>query len=533
MSNEPITILIVDDKARNLDALEVILEDPSYRLIRADGADQALHVLLGHEVAAIVLDIQMPGVGGVELAQMIKGTKRFRQIPIVFLTAHMREDQDVIAGYSAGAVDYLTKPVNAQVLRLKIAVFADLSRKTRALAELNETLETRVQERTAALEQSEAALRTSVRQKDEFLAVLAHELRNPLAPLLLGVDSLVASQPPSIDTGRTLSMMHRQLGHMVRLIDDLLDVARIDRGTLELQKEPSDLAEVVQMAIETCRPFLDQRGQSVAIGSAHAMFAFVDPMRLAQIVGNLLHNASKFTPEGGQIRIELTRDGEDAIIRLIDVGAGIAPDQIGRIFDMFARGAPALLPSKSGLGIGLALSRQLAEMHGGSLTASSLGVGAGSTFTLSVPAAKSTEGQDVLAVSVPGPAADNGMLNVLVIDDNEDAAEMLTLWLRALGHVVHVAYTGLAGLDLVQQMRPQLVLCDIGMPGMDGFEVCTHVRALVSDFRPVMIALTGWGAAEDRRRSQEAGFDHHLVKPVAPGTLLKLLQTLGGGVAAS
>src|SRR5258708_28195854 len=215
----PIDILLVDDESRNLDALEAILEDPGYRLLRAEDADRALRLLLESDIAAIVLDIKMPGVSGFELAKMIKNTKRFRETPIVFLTAYLIEDQDVIAGYGAGAVDYLTKPVNPTIFRHKIAVFAELFRKTRALAELNQTLEARVRERTAELSRSEAALRAADRQKDEFLATLAHELRNPLAPLRMGLDLLMRTA--SDKSSKTLTVMNRQLDHMVRLIDDL------------------------------------------------------------------------------------------------------------------------------------------------------------------------------------------------------------------------------------------------------------------------------------------------------------------------
>ena len=262
--SDAINILLVDDESRNLDALESILDDPAYHLLRADDADKALRLLLEHDVAAIVLDIKMPGVSGIELAKLIKGTKKFRQIPIVFLTAYLVDDQDVVMGYGAGAVDYLTKPVNPQILRHKIGVFAELFRKTRALAELNEHLETRVQQRTAELERSEAALRQASEQKDRFLATLAHELRNPLAPLRTGVDILLRQAAASPVVERTLAVMNRQVDHMVRLIDDLLEVSRINRGTLEMRKERVALSAVLERAIETAAPAFARRGQTVA-----------------------------------------------------------------------------------------------------------------------------------------------------------------------------------------------------------------------------------------------------------------------------
>ncbi len=524
-----INILLVDDERRNLDALEAILDDPGYRLLRAEDADAALRLLLDHDVAAIVLDIKMPGVSGFELAQLIKGTKRFRQIPIVFLTAYLVDSHDVLAGYGAGAVDYLTKPVDPQILRHKVAVFADLFRKTRALAELNATLEARVGERTAELERSEAALRAASQQKDRFLATLAHELRNPLAPLRTGLDLLLQIGSPTPVAARAMAAMNRQLDHMVRLIDDLLDVSRISRGMLELKRESIDLAAVIEHALETARPFLDQRRQTVEVAVVGPVRAIADATRVSQILGNLLHNASKFTPSGGAIRVELAAEDGTARIRVIDPGAGIPEGQIERVFEMFARiERSSRQQASSGLGIGLALGRSLAEMHGGSLTASSSGEGRGATFTLTLPA-EAAGVLEIAAGDATGPvprAVVLGRLEVVVVEDNDDAADTLTMWLEELGHGVRVARTGPAGLELVREARPDVVLCDIGLPDMDGVEVCRRVKALALKPAPVMVALTGWGMDEDRRRTSEAGFEHHLVKPVVPDRLRAILQAV-------
>jgi signal transduction histidine kinase len=517
-----IDILLVDDEPRNLDALEAILAGPSYRLIRAGGGDEALRLLLEHDVAAIVLDIRMPGVTGFELAQIIKGTRKFREIPILFLTAHMMEDQDVIAGYGAGAVDYLTKPVNPQILRHKIGVFADLFRKTRALADLNATLERRVQERTAELERSESALRAAARQKDEFLATLAHELRNPLAPLRMGIDLLL--RQGAKDPGKTLSVMNRQLEHMVRLIDDLLDVARISGGNLDLKKERVNVADCVQTALDTCRPFFEQRRQVVVTELAPNLSSFADPTRLAQIVGNLLHNASKFTPEAGEVRVELGHAGDRAYIRVVDSGVGIAPEQLPRVFDMFTR-IERSGTSNGGLGIGLALSRKLSEMHGGSLEVESAGPGRGSVFTLKLPAELDRETAPRLS-QPPPPASESRGVKVLIIEDNEDSAEVLALWLGTRGYQATVAYDGPSGLSLIGELRPSVVLCDIGLPEMDGTEVCRRIRELQLGYRPIMVALTGWGMKKDRERTRDSGFDHHLVKPVAPEALFAVLDSV-------
>ncbi len=538
---DTVHILLVDDESRNLDALESILDNPAYRLLRADNAERALRLLLENDVAAIVLDIKMPGVSGFELAQLIKGTKKFRQIPIVFLTAYLVDDKDVITGYGAGAVDYLTKPVNPQILRHKVAVFADLFRKTRALAELNEHLEARVQQRTAELEHSEAALREASRQKDLFLATLAHELRNPLAPLRTGLDLLLYApdRPPSME--RSLVAMNRQLDHMVRLIDDLLDVARISRGKLDIRREHTELSSVIERAIETASPAFTRRNQSVVVEAERPVAALVDATRITQIVANLLTNASKHSPSGARIRIRLRPAGDTAIIDVVDEGAGIPADQLVRVFDMFTKVDRPTQTADDGLGIGLALSRYLAQLHGGTLTAASPGEGMGATFTLSLPTGIGTgEASDPRAgasapalppeagdAAVAPPPSSRGGLSVVVVEDNEDSADVMSAWLEQLGHSVRVAHTGPDGVALILEERPDVVLCDIGLPGMDGVDVCRRVVDGMA-VPPVMIALTGWGTESDRKRTVSAGFRHHLVKPIEPEKLRSVLEAVPG-----
>jgi len=531
MSNA-INVLLVDDEPRNLDALEVILEDPAYRLLRACDADRALRLLLENDVAAIVLDIKMPQVSGFELAQLIKGTKKFRQIPIVFLTAHLLDDHDVLTGYGAGAVDYLTKPVNPQILRHKVAAFAELFRKTRALADLNEHLETRVQERTRELEKSEEALREASRQKDRFLATLAHELRNPLAPLRTGLDILLSQPEKAPIAVRTLEAMNRQLTHMVRLVDDLLDVSRISRGTLEVRLEPVMLSSIIERAIETAGPSISRRNQSVSIDAEEPVPVRVDPTRIAQIIANLLDNASKHSSSGAQIRIELRRAGEMAMVRVIDQGVGIPSDQLARVFEMFTKIERAGAGTNDGLGIGLALSRQLAELHGGTLTVASGGQGRGATFSLILPTRDGPMVLETLPETSTAPettaarARLSNSLKVVLVEDNEDSADMMSTWLEQLGHEVRIARTGPDGVALVIGSRPDVVLCDLGLPGLDGEDVC---RQIVHGMQvpPKMVALTGWGMDGDRQRTADAGFDHHLVKPVELDQLRGLLQAVG------
>jgi signal transduction histidine kinase len=520
--NDKLNILLVDDEVRNLDTLEAILDDQGYQLLRAMDADSALKVLLENDVAAIVMDVKMPGVSGFELAKMIKGTKRFRQIPILFLTAYLVDEADMAAGYGAGAVDYLTKPLNPAILRHKIGVFAELFRKTRALAELNETLEQRVLERTNELQQSEAALREANAQKDRFLATLAHELRNPLAPLRTGVALISKHAKLPHDMERPLAAMNRQIDHMVRLIDDLLDVSRISRGKLELRKEKCELMGVIERAIETTAPMLQNNGQHVAVESSEAMVsAFVDPTRIAQIVANLLNNAAKHSPRGAEIRVRLRTSAGHALIDVIDEGTGIPVDHLERIFEMFTKVERANR-TNDGLGIGLALSRQLATLHGGTLSAASDGEGRGSRFTLSIPL-----GAVPAQVSSPpkNDVSRGRALSVVIVEDNADGAEMMTAWLGIEGHHVKVAPTGLDGVKLIEETKPDVVLCDIGLPDIDGVEVCRRVLAEMPE-PPVMVALTGWGAEADRDRTHAVGFAHHVVKPVDLDKLRDLLATI-------
>jgi signal transduction histidine kinase len=532
-NNSKIDILLVDDEPRNLDALEAILDDPAYRLLRANDADAALRALLENDVAAIVLDIKMPGVSGFELAKMIKNTKRFRETPIVFLTAYMIEERDVITGYGAGAVDYLTKPVSPEILRAKVAVFAELFRKTRALADLNATLEARVAERTAELEKSEAALRAAAAQKDEFIAVLSHELRNPLAPLRHGLALLLRRQPAGVE--QTLATMNRQLDHMVRIVDDLLDISRISRGLLELQKEPVGLESLARATMESVRPLFERKKQQLSLIADEPVAVQADPTRVAQILTNLLQNAAKFTPESGTIQVELAREDDDAVIRVVDSGPGIAGDQLERVFEMFARVNKQAAPTQPGLGIGLALGRRLAIMHGGSLTAASDGPGRGTTFTLRLPGALATAAASVDAPpdrpdeAAAGDAAH--VLDIVIVEDNDDVADSLLDWLEEVGHRVRIARNGEEGLALVRDTRPNVILCDLGLPGMDGLEVCRAVRALALSPAPVIVALTGWGRNDDRARTKDAGFDHHLVKPVSTDNLTALLEEIGAALA--
>jgi PAS domain S-box-containing protein len=375
-----------------------------------------------------------------------------------------------------------------------------------------------------ALRRSEDALREADRRKNEFLAVLAHELRNPLAPIRTALTLLRISDDKPALLERLRPAMERQIAHMVRLIDDLLDVARITSGRIQLQRTPTAIAELVHAAVEANRAALDAAGLRLDVDlPVDPCFLDVDPTRFVQVLSNILHNASKFTEAGG--RIELRAHVEPPAVEpmleiaICDTGAGIAPEMLPRVFDLFAQAGEAGR-GRTGLGIGLALARQLIEMHGGSIAADSEGVDRGSRFTIRMPAVPMA----VSPVQDEAPHAPPRVTRrVLIVDDNPDAAETLALLVSTLGGEAQTAYDGEGALRCAAAFRPDVILLDIGMPGMDGYETCRRLRAGPSGQDALVVALTGWGSEEDRRRTAEAGFDDHLTKPADPQLLEHVL----------
>ncbi|MCW5834624.1 MAG: PAS domain-containing protein [Labilithrix sp.] len=359
---------------------------------------------------------------------------------------------------------------------------------------------------------AEEALRDADRRKDEFLATLAHELRNPLAPIRSGLE--VLSRARDEDTRRhAVETIERQLGHMVRLVDDLLDVARISRGQVELQHARVTLDDVIETAVETSRPSIERGRHELTISvPGETLWIDGDLTRLAQVVANLLDNAAKYTPEGGHITLEARADRGDVVIRVTDTGIGIDAATLPRVFELFTRGASGGARSAGGLGIGLSLVRKLVEMHGGTVSAESRGAGLGATFELRLPRAEQApeleERESERAVTGAAPR------RVLVVDDNVDAAEMLSMMLELRGHETRTAHDGPAALTAATEWTPEVVFLDIGLPGMDGYEVARRLRADPAFAGTVLVARTGWGSADDKRRAREAGLDVHLTKPV-------------------
>lgn len=371
-------------------------------------------------------------------------------------------------------------------------------------------------------------LRAADRLKDEFLATLAHELRNPLAPITAGL-ALLAESPDRNIVHKTLGVMQRQVTHMVRLIDDLLDVSRITRGKLELKRERVALSGVLEAALEASHAAIQRGEHSLRLElSDEPLFIDADPTRIAQVVSNLLNNASKYTPPGGTITLTSTCEQGQAVISVRDTGYGIPPEHLDEVFEMFSQVNRALERSQGGLGIGLALVRRLVEMHGGSVTVSSAGADRGSTFTVKLPlAAVSSAALEARAGHVMPALAGT---RVLVVDDNEDAAQMLALMLERYGYATATAHDGAGALDAARTMAPHVAILDIGLPGMNGYELARHMRQDPTLARTVLIALTGWGTAQDKRKALGAGFDLHMTKPVDVGHLRAALdRTLRDG----
>ncbi|MDB6104155.1 MAG: bvgS 1 [Gammaproteobacteria bacterium] len=381
-------------------------------------------------------------------------------------------------------------------------------------------------------QRAEQELREADRRKDEFLAILAHELRNPLAPLQTGLEIIrqVATAGPTLI--RTMNMMERQMRQLVRLVDDLRDVSGITRGKLPLQRRPVVLTKAVEQALEASRPILEAHGHDPIVHCRDdGLTVDGDPVRLAQILTNLLSNCAKFTEPGGTISLTLERDGDDAVISVSDTGIGIPPDYLEDVFEMFSQVRVHQARSRGGLGIGLALVRRLVKMHGGSVSAHSLGIGTGSTFTLRLPAIASPESvTSASAAAEPATAIKGGKARrILVVDDNDDAAALLAVLLQLEGHEVQTAADGGEAVDRAESFRPEVVLMDLEMPGIDGLEASRRIRARPWGSTILIAALTGWGQDADRRRAQEAGVDLHFVKPVDTTALLSAVaRSLNG-----
>jgi PAS domain S-box-containing protein len=666
MNEDPVNILLVDDQPGKLLAYEAILGELGERLIKANSAREALDVLLRTEIAVILIDVHMPELDGFELAAIIREHPRHQRAALVFVSAVHLTDIDRLRGYQTGAIDYVSVPIVPEILRAKVAAFADLYRKSRQLEALNRELEARVEERTAALQASttelraseerlglaldsagaaswdwdavtdrldwtprfrelhgfteddpprldtvlsrlhdadrtrlraridamlatpgddtwnesfrvvhpqrglrtlgglgrairdasgrvirmtgidlditervraEQALKAADRRKDEFLATLSHELRNPLAPILNAVQLLDLSDKgpakgrtgPGLDEAqrsRALAVIQRQVLHMARLVDDLLDVSRITSGKITLQRAPMGMSQVVARALETCGPLLGERAVTVNVVARDGeLLVDGDLTRLVQVVANLVNNAAKFTGPGGRIDIETRREQEHAVLVVRDTGVGIAEEMLPRVFDLFtqvSRGSQG--PTGGGLGVGLAIVRQLVQMHGGEVTAHSQGPGHGSELMVRLPLRTMPAAED-RANPTPPPRAT--ARRILIADDNDDALQTLSWLLESQGHEVHTARDGLEAVEAAGAVRPEIVILDIGMPNLDGYGAAERIREQPWGRLMKLVAQTGWGQPSDKLRAKQAGFDLHLTKPIDVDRLVAVIAEVG------
>jgi len=538
------TVLVVDDDSKNLLAIESVLNGASYRLIKAQTGAEALMALMNGDFAAIVLDVQMPDMSGIELAKMIKERKRTQHIPIIFLTAHYREDEHAVIGYDVGAVDYLTKPINPAVLRSKVNVFVDLFGKTRALADMNSTrqaaeealrianmelaarneaLEREAEERERRIraESAQAEAEEANAAKDRFLAMLSHELRTPLSPIVHAVTLLEEIEcPPAVR--EHIATIQRNVRLEARLIDDLLDLARIRNGKLRLELHPVDVHEALRQAMKTCQPDLSARRirvvEQLEAPDPHVRGDFA---RLQQVFWNLLTNAAKFSPEDSIIEVStyVTEPGGRIIIQIADQGIGIVPDKLDRIFDAFEQ---ASLHTQAGLGLGLAICKALVEMHSGVIAAHSDGLNRGSKFTVRLPSALPSDQPNGESKHQPTPPEG---LRLLVVEDHPDTLGTLTRLLTRRGYIVHTAASIAECLEVARGYEFDVLISDIGLPDGRGTELLDQFFTL-HGWRPPAIAMSGFGMDDDVERSQHAGFSEHLTKPVEFSALQEAISRL-------
>ncbi len=706
---ERANILIVDDRPEQLFVLRTVLEELGQNIITASSGEIALKRVLAHDFAVILLDVNMPGIDGLETAALIRGRKKSAHIPIIFVTADYHDQMHTARGYSLGAVDYIASPVVPEILRSKVKVFVDLhlyarherqriegqialaeERAARVVAERAERRAVFLAQATTSLAQSleleatmrhvaalvvpalgdvamlhltardgegaktmiastdgESASTISVaavdsiedpwlgeivesldpaacgiavncpaaatiegmrtllrdtpiplslgrsgaqslvivplvasgkllgvlalgftacartfdvetlsiaidlsarasialdnavlfrriqeddRRKNEFLAMLAHELRNPLAPIGNALHILDADASGTPRSVWARNVIRRQFDLLVRLVDDLVDVSRITRGKIALRIEPVDVARVIETAIETCRPQIDSMRHALDVKlPTPPLYLRGDCARVTQVIGNLLSNAAKYTEPGGKISISADREGDAVVLHVRDTGMGIPKDALFGIFELFTQLNRTIDRSKGGLGIGLTVVRRLVEMQGGTVIAYSEGADRGSEFVVRLPAADVITAQHVGADVVTTTEADQpaaGRFTVLVVDDNRDVAESTATLLEIAGHEVHIAYDGAAAISAAAKIRPQLALIDIGLPGMDGYEVVRRLRRDPLHTDTWICALSGYDSQHDRERSASAGFDHHFVKPLDPAQLSEMLAAL-------
>ncbi|WP_245936846.1 ATP-binding response regulator [Undibacterium pigrum] len=523
-------ILVVNDDTASLFALSGLLttwaDENQCSVVTAKSGEDALRHVLQDDFAVILLDVNMPGMDGFETAEAIHNRARSSSIPIIFITAFLADDLNKLRAYQQGAVDYLFTPIIPQVLQAKVSVFVTLAKKnlelkaqaealslrTADLQAANDKLQREIKERKIAVEQNEA--------KDKFLAMLGHELRNPLSAITSAASIIGFPGAKADSVERAKKILSRQSHHLTRIVDDLLDLGRVMSGKIVLDKTAVNLGEVILSCLDSLRASRPVDSYQWTIDPIDT-WVDADPTRAEQIITNLLDNAIKYTPAGGSISIKKTLADGKVSLMITDSGIGISKDLLPRIFNVFVQGEHSLDRAKGGLGIGLALVRQLVELHGGDIHAHSEGENLGSTFAIVLPQAAAIQ-----------PSPDQPEVRkmatsqkLLLIEDNEDAREMTTQLLKEHGFQVLEAATGAEGIILAKEEKPGIALIDIGLPCMDGYEVARRLRADKDTSSMYLIALTGYGLREDHVLTAEAGFDSHFVKPLKLQQLILAIET--------
>lgn len=512
-SNAPdVNILLVDDLPEKLLVYETVLEELGHNLITARSGEEALRLILKQEFAVILLDVNMPGMDGFETAALIRKRRKSAHTPIIFLTA-FSDEVKIAQGYASGAVDYLFTPVVPDILKAKVRVFVELFQMRQQAA-----LQAEERARRLAAEESD-------RCKDQFLGMLAHELRNPLAPIANGMQLMRMMGPREPRMEQICQMIERQVGHMVRLIDDLLDSTRLAQGKILLRKETCNLPDILRQTISDYKNIFENAGVEISLHLDTDDFPIDgDPTRLIQAIGNLLHNAHKFTDRGGKVSVLLRRaEGRRAQIIVEDTGIGIDADTLPHVFDVFRQAEQGLDRNRGGLGLGLSLVRGLINLHNGVVIAHSDGPGKGARFTIELPLLEKDAPQFSIGHDVDTSSGKN-CHRILLVEDNLDAAQSLGTLLQYEGHHIRTAHSGPEGLKEAQEFEPLIILCDIGLPGMDGYQFMRHIRQIPKLESVCAIAMSGYGRAQDIRRAHEAGFNLHLTKPLDYNRLRRVLS---------
>ena len=571
MITQRVDILLVDDHEENLLALEAILVDPSFNLVRASSGRAALKEVLRREFALILLDVAMPDLDGYETAELIRSRDRSRQTPIIFLTANYRSDAQVFRGYSVGAVDYIFKPFSPEILKSKVAVFVELyqkretlKRQTQALLLAHEELEDRVRARTRELAETNTALRDEVderkrieaerlvlleseqrarahaeavnRLKDEFLATLSHELRTPLNAIL-GWSHLLTSRksdPGMVE--RAIGVIRNNAMAQSQLIEDILDVSRIIGGKLRLKLARVPLQEVIGAALDSVSPAAQAKAIEIARDVDDIEPISGDYDRLQQVVWNLLSNAVKFTPREGRVTVSLKRVEDDVVLRVEDPGIGISPDFLPYVFDRFRQADGTATRRHGGLGLGMAIVRHLVELHGGTVGADSPGENRGATFTITLPSRLEVSPDDELEVAPAKTRADAPVaalpnldgISVLVVDDDTDSRSFVSQLLENHGATVAMSDSTSDALLRFKHLRPDVIISDIGMPDEDGYALIKRVRSLGSHEggNTPAVALTAYVHRMDETAALSAGYHRHVRKPVDVSELITAVAEL-------